>query len=103
MHLEKCVDCLAGKKKRTSFWSRPPMTQKALLKLVHIDVCQVDTKSHAGSQYFVTFINDHRRKLWVCTLRTKDQVLAAFKEFHAREEREIGRKLNAVRADNGGE
>ena len=33
VHLDKCADCLACKKKRTSFWSRPPMRQKAPLKL----------------------------------------------------------------------
>ena len=49
-----------------------------------------DTKSHAGSQYFVTFIDDHNQKMWVFTLKTKDQVMSIFKEFHARVERETG-------------
>ena len=40
---------------------------------------------------------------WATPLRTKDQVLSVFKELHARVERESGRKLKAVRADNGGE
>ena len=102
MQLEKCTNCLAGKQNRTSFRARPPMRRKALLELVHTDVCQVDTKSHAGSQYFVTFIDYHSRKLWVSSLKRKDQVLSVFKEFHARVERETGRKLKAVRANNGG-
>ena len=54
---------------------KEPMRRNAPLELVHIDVCQVDTKSHAGSQYFVTFIDDHSRKLWATPLKTKDQVL----------------------------
>ena len=53
-------------------------------------------KSYAGSQYFVTFIDDHIQKLWASPLKTKDQVLSVFKEFHARVERETGRKLKAV-------
>jgi len=36
-------------------------------------------------------------------LKTKDHVLSTFKEFQARVERETGRKLKVVRADNGGE
>ena len=64
---------------------------------------QVDTKSHAGAQYFVTFIDDHSRRLWATPLKTKDQVLSVFKELHARVQRETGRKLKAVRAHNGGE
>ena len=72
------------------------MRRNAPLELVHTDVCQVDTKSHARSQYFVTFIDDHNRRLWVTPLKTKDQVLSVFKELHARVERESGRKLKAV-------
>ena len=103
VQLEKCTDFLADKQNRTSFRARPQMRQKALLELVHTNVCQVNTKSHAGSQYFVMFIDDHGRKLWVSQLKTKDQVLSVFKEFHTTVERETGRKLKAVRADNGGE
>ena len=73
------------------------------MELVHTDVCQVDTKSHARSQYFVTFVDDHNRKLWVSKLKTKDEVLTVFKEFHAIVERETDWKLKAIRADNEGE
>ena len=73
------------------------MRKKVTLELVHTDVCYVDTKSHVGSQYFVTFIDDCSQKLWASVLKTKDQVLSFFKEFfkefHARAKREIGRKL----------
>ena len=55
---------------------RSPMRRNALLELVHTDVCQVNTKSHVGSQYFVTFIDDHSRKMWVSPMKTKDQVLS---------------------------
>ena len=74
--LEKCTDCLAGKQNRTSVQARPPIRRKALLELVHTDVCQVDMKSHVGSQYFVTFLmttvgscGSHQRELqlWSCT------------------------------------
>ena len=51
----------------------------------------------------MTFIDDHSRTLWVTPLKTKDQVLSVFKDLHARVERETGRKLKAVRVDNGGE
>ena len=53
-----------------------------------MDVCFVDAQSHCGGQYFVTFIDDFHRKLWAFMLKSKDQVLLVFKEFHARAERE---------------
>ena len=61
VQLEKCIDCLVGKQNRTSFRSRPPMRRNAPLELMHTDVCQVDTKSHVISQYFVTFIDTTTR------------------------------------------
>ena len=50
VHLERCTDCLGGKQNRTSFRSRTLMRRSAPLELVHTDVCQVDTMSHAGVQ-----------------------------------------------------
>nr|KYP31853.1 Retrovirus-related Pol polyprotein from transposon TNT 1-94 [Cajanus cajan] len=102
--LESCEDCLAGKQHRVSF-RRPDdaRRRKHILDLVHSDVCSTSERSIGGAQYFVTFIDDHSRKVWVYPLKTKDQVLQAFKEFHALVERATGRKLKCIRTDNGGE
>ncbi|KAB5561355.1 hypothetical protein DKX38_006312 [Salix brachista] len=62
-----------------------------------------DVMSLGGALYFVSFIDHHSRKIWATCLKSKDQVLDVFKDFHARVERETGRKLKCVRADNGGE
>ena len=35
VHLEKCIDCLAGKQNRVAFRSRPPMRRKNALELMH--------------------------------------------------------------------
>ena len=101
VQLEKCIDFLAGKQNGASFRTRPPMRRKAVLELVHTDVCQVDMKSHAGSQYFVTFIDDHNQNMWASPLKTKDQVMSVFKEFHMRVERETGRKPKAESGSSG--
>ncbi|GKA42824.1 putative RNA-directed DNA polymerase [Tanacetum coccineum] len=61
------------------------------------------TKTLGGCLYFVTFIDDHSRKVWVYTLKTKDQVLDVFKQFYALVERQTGKKLKCIRSDNGGE
>jgi len=41
--------------------------------------------------------------VWVFVLKSKNQVIGAFRKFHANVEREKGRKLKYVRANNGGE
>ena len=94
LHLGKCADCLAGKQNRTSFRSRPPMRWKALLELVHTDVCYVDTKSHSGGQYFVTFIDDHSRKLWTYIL---EEEMDSLHENHTDELTELPRGKKALR------
>ncbi|KAL6323847.1 hypothetical protein AAG906_005842 [Vitis piasezkii] len=43
------------------------------------------------------------KKIWVYTLKTKDQVLEVFKQFHAFVERQSGEKLKCIRTNNGGE
>ena len=104
MSLQPCEHCLAGKQVRASFKSSPPHRSSHILDLVHSDVCgPVSTKSIGGSVYFVTFIDDHSRKVWVYTMKTKDQVFDVFKNFHASVERQTGRKLKCIKTDNGGE
>ena len=60
-------------------------------------------RSIGGALHFVTFIDDHSRKVWSHLLKSKDQVLDAFKEFQALVERETVRKIKCVRSDNEGE
>ncbi|CAL1392755.1 unnamed protein product [Linum trigynum] len=105
VHLKKCVDCLAGKQNRVAFKSSIPSRAKNVLDLVHSDLCEpdVNVKSLGGARYFVTFIDDHSRKTWVYTLKTKDQALDVFKQFLALVERETGKKLKCIGTDNGGE
>ncbi|CAA0825435.1 Unknown protein [Striga hermonthica] len=63
----------------------------------------MEVESLGGSRYFVTFIDDASRKLWVYFLRTKGEVFQYFKRFHAMVERQAGKPLKCLRSDNGGE
>ena len=91
VHLKKCADCLAGKQNRVAFKSTPPSRMESVLDLVHSDLCGPISKSLGGAQYFVTFIDDHSRKTWVYLLKTKDQVLDAFKQCLSLVERQTGK------------
>jgi len=77
--LEKCSHCMVGKQIRVSFKNSK---KSELLELVHYDVCgPLKVKSFTGALYFVTFIDDCSRKLWVYALKTKDQVLENSNNF----------------------
>ena len=101
--LKSCDHCLVGKTHRVAFQTYPSSRRSDVIDLVHTDVCTMQTRTLGGALYFVTFIDDHSRKVWAFALKSKDQVLDAFKEFHVNVERETGRKLKCVRSDNGGE
>ena len=57
----------------------------------------------SGALYCVTFIYDHSRKVWAYALKSKDQVLDVFKDFHVKVERQTNKQLKSVIADNNGE
>ncbi|RVX06237.1 Retrovirus-related Pol polyprotein from transposon TNT 1-94 [Vitis vinifera] len=102
--LKRCAHCLAGKQTRVAFKTHRHTRKSGMLDLVYSDVCgPMKTKTLGGSLYFVTFIDDHSRKIWVYTLKTKYQVLEVFKQFHAFVERQFGEKLKCIWTDNGGE
>ncbi|CAL1381478.1 unnamed protein product [Linum trigynum] len=101
--LKTCVHCLARKTHRVAFHRFPPSRRSKVLDLIHTDVCFMRDKTLGCASYYVTFIDDHSRKVWTYALKTKDQVLDVFKQFHAEVERETGLKLKCVRVDNGGE
>ncbi|RDX94490.1 hypothetical protein CR513_23121, partial [Mucuna pruriens] len=59
--------------------------------------------SLGGAKYFVSFIDDYSRRLWVYPIKTKSSVFSQFKEFKAQVELETGKKIKCLRIDNGGE
>ena len=88
MPLKTCDHCLVGKTHRVAFHTYPPSRRPNVIDLIHTNVCTMQTRTVGGALYFVTFIDDYFRKVWGFALKTKDQVLDAFKELHARLERE---------------
>ncbi|KAL6323545.1 hypothetical protein AAG906_039125 [Vitis piasezkii] len=90
--LKRCAHCLAGKA-LSCIQNTSPYKEAGMLDLVYSMCGPMKTKTLGGSLHFVTFIDDHSRKIWVYTLKTKDQVLDI----------QSGEKLKCIRTDNGGE
>ena len=59
--------------------------------------------SLGGSRYYISFINDCSRKIWVYFLKNKSNVFDTFKRWKAMVETKAGLKLKCLRFDNGGE
>ena len=99
-----CEDCIFGKQKKVSFTKIGKTPKAERLELVHTDVWGPSPiSSLADSLYYVTFIDDSTRKLWVYFLKKKSEVFDTFRKWKAMVENETGLKIKRVRSDNGGE
>ena len=63
----------------------------------------MNEKSLGGAEYFLSFIDDKTRYVWVYFLRTKGEVYEKFLEWKAMVELATEKRLKAIRTDNGGE
>jgi hypothetical protein len=98
-----CESCILGKHKRTSF-PHSSNQAKQHLELLHTHLCgSMKTESIGGSFYFLTFIDDFSRKIWIYFLRHKSKTFSKFKEFKAEAEKQSGKFLKVLKSDGGGE
>jgi transposase InsO family protein len=99
---EFCEPCVKGKQHRLPF---PVSGKRArrVLDLIHSDVVGPFPASITGARYFVTFIDDHGRHIWLYPIHYKSDVFAAFKSFKAHVELLFGVLIRAFQSDNGGE
>jgi hypothetical protein len=60
------------------------------------------TTSFGGARYFVTYIEDFSKKVWVYLLKSKGECSEKFKEFKALVETQSEHKIKVFRSDYGG-
>ena len=53
--------------------------------------------------YYVSFIDDFSRNIWIYFLRKKSEVFSKFKEFKALVDNQSENKIKVLRTDHGGE
>ncbi|KAH9752456.1 hypothetical protein KPL71_014688 [Citrus sinensis] len=99
--LKFCENCIFGKTHIMKF-ERGLHKSKAVLDYAHSDLWgPAQVPSLSGGRYFVTFIGDFSRKVWLYILKTKDQAFEKFKIWRALVENQFEMKLKALRTDNG--
>lgn len=98
-----CTSCLEGKQTRQPFKHEGSRANE-LLELIHSDMCgPMEIKSIGGARYFLTFVDDYSRKVYVYILCNKYEALEKFKEFKNQVENELNKKIKILRSDNGKE
>ena len=73
--------CLEGKMTMRPFKVKG-YRAKEVLNLVHTDLCgPMSTNARGGYEYFITFIDDYSRYIYIYLMRHKYEVFQKFKEF----------------------
>ena len=99
-----CESCVDGKHHRSQFPAGRGKRSNEVLGLVHSDVCgKMSSQSLSGAEYFLTFIDDKTRYVWIYVLKRKDEVFSRFVEWKRLAEKSTGQQLKTLRTDNGEE
>jgi len=104
-HLDKvCESSVLNKHHRASFAKKVNWKANKPLELIHIDVCGlIKPMSTRHNRYFLTFIDDYSRKVWVYFRKRKSEVLNCFKYFKVIVEKQSGYNIKTIRFHQGEE
>ena len=96
-----CKDCVIGTAFRLKFESTVHSTKEKLAYL-HSNLWRpAKVNSLGGCRYFLSFIDDYLRIIWVYVLKNKNEVLERFKRWKIRVETQTNLKVKTLRIDNG--
>ncbi|GKC53799.1 retrovirus-related pol polyprotein from transposon TNT 1-94 [Tanacetum coccineum] len=96
--------CVLGKQKKVSFVKSGNTRELQRLELVHTYVYgPTFVASIGGSRYYVTFIDDSSRKVWVYFLKNKSDVFNTFKKWKAAVKNETNLRVKYLKSNNDGE
>lgn len=98
-----CTTCMEGKMNRLPFKNIGTRASEPL-QLIHTDLCgPMETSSIGGAKYYITFIDDYSRKVYVYFMKNKSDTLEMFKQFKNLVENETEKRIKVLRSDNGKE
>jgi len=77
-----CDTCLLGKHPRNAFSSSTSSRSKELLNVVYSDVCgPLEVPSLGGNKYFISFVDEFSRKIWLYLIKAKSEAFDMFQKF----------------------
>jgi Reverse transcriptase (RNA-dependent DNA polymerase)/gag-polypeptide of LTR copia-type/Integrase core domain/GAG-pre-integrase domain len=100
----QCESCIQAKASHQSFPKESMTRAEKAGDLTHTDLWgPARTQSPGRAKYFITFTDDHTRRVTIKFLKLKSDADQALKNYVAWIETQLGRKPKAFRCDNGGE
>ena len=75
-----CMNCMVGKQHRDAIPKRSLWRASQRLQLVHTDIYGlIKLVSNSKKRYFISFIDDYSRKVWIYFLAEKFEAFVIFK------------------------
>ena len=103
LKLDFCKQCVYRKQCKHRF-KTGNHNSKGILDYIHFDLWGPSlVVSYGIALYFLTFIDDFSRKVWVFMLKKKADVFNIFKQFKEMVEKRTGKSIKCLRTINGGE
>lgn len=109
--LDFCEDFIYGKQKRVRFLKVGKEKKIEKLDLIHNDVWGPTQVTSLGvqvtylgcSNYYVSFIDDVIRKIWVCCINKKYDVFDTFQKWQVLVENDNSKKVKCIKSNHSGE
>jgi hypothetical protein len=80
---------------------RSPTISASAFDLVFSDVWGPAATSVGRNNYYVSFIDDHTKFVWIYLLKRKSEVFQCFKDFQTLVERQFDKKIRSIQTDWG--
>ena len=99
----ECVVCAKGKMIRSPYDSVHVRVDTPL-KLIHTDLSGIiRINNPQGYRYFLTFMDDYSRYMFLYLLRSKNEVFATFRQFKKMIEAQLELQVKKLKSDGGSE
>jgi transposase InsO family protein len=99
-----CEVCVTTKHSRLPFVSEAPKRASVALQVVHSDICgPFEVASLGGSKYFIIFVGEFTRMIWLYTIKLMSEALDVFRKFQGLNREKCDKTIKILRTDGGGE
>jgi len=97
-----CEACQFGKRTKNVF-PHDKNVSKRVFDVVHSDVWgPTKTALMGGCRYYVSFIDDHTRRVWVYFMKEKSEVFTHFQNFRTLAKKQTGLQVKCLRSNGRG-
>jgi hypothetical protein len=100
--LKVCETCQLGKQVRHPFPTQTTHVSCKPLEMIHSNVWTTKIKSIGRCRYYVSFIDDHTKKVWVDFMKHKVEAFQRFLNFKVLVEKEKGVSIKCLRSNGRG-